>query len=234
MVDLTITPTPLIIALSITNIILLIIAVFLFMKCRKLGKKCDPKKEEKNSLAGIADINPKEFKPERFDLKPQDVIPVKTEPKTLNSGAVPEISIQGKSPLKLEDELPELEEPPKKKSARKKKSVKKVPKVAVKEVAAKEAAAGTEVIPIKNDVVATNTEHETVAKEVIKELTEIAPVKKTTRRKKAVKKEAVEAAKEVVVEKTEVPVQVPVENKTAAPIPTGQGMNASNQANLPK
>ncbi len=231
MVDLSI--TPLTIVLSITNIILLIIAIFLFMKCRKLGKKCDPKKEEKNSLAGIADINPKEFKPERFDLKPQDVIPVKTEAKTPNSGAVPEISIQGKSPLKLEDELPGVEEVPKKKSARRKKPVKKEPKVAVKEVAAKEALTGTEMIPVKNEATASK-EHEIIAEGVIKELTEITPVKKTTRRKKAVKKEPVEGVKQAIVEKTEAPAQVPVENKTAAPMPTGQGMTEGAPTDLPK
>lgn len=233
MIDLSITPTPLTVALSITNIILLIIAVFLFMKCRKLGKKCDPKKEEKNSLAGIADINPKEFKPERFDLKPQDVIPVKTETKIPDSMAIPEMTIHGKSPLKLEDELPEVEEPPRKKSARKKKPAKKETKTAAKEVAAKEVVTGIEKIPINNKGDASK-EHEIVAQGVIKELTEIAPVRKVTKRKKAVKKKPAEPVKEAIVEKTEAPVQAPVENKTIVPVPTGQEMTGSNQTNLPK
>ncbi len=112
MVDL----TPLTLALLISNIILLIIAVFLLIKCKKIGKEL--KKE--GSLTGIADITPQEFKPERFELKPGDVLPSKTAP-----DSVPVTGIQVKAPLKLEDELPEVEVAPTRKISKKKRASKK-------------------------------------------------------------------------------------------------------------
>ncbi len=107
------------IALSISNVILFIIAAFLFMRCRKTGNKSEPKKG--GSLTGIADITPQEFKPERFELKPGDVLPAGTAV----SQPAPVAGIQEKAPLKLEDELPEADVAPGRKISKKRKTSKK-------------------------------------------------------------------------------------------------------------
>ncbi len=112
--------------LAITNIILIIIIFFLFKQLRKSEKNREPKKDEQSDMTGIADIAPGEFKHERFELKPQDIIPEKTNAES--SGTESRIENQEKAELKLEGELPEIEATPEKKSSKKKKPAKKKPK----------------------------------------------------------------------------------------------------------
>jgi len=101
--------------LAITNVILFIIAVFLFIRLRKLEKKGGSKKEQQPELAGIANIQPQESKPERFEIEAQAVMP----PEKSVIGIEQKIGTE----IKLEQEP--LGEKPRKKLGKKKKSVKK-------------------------------------------------------------------------------------------------------------
>jgi hypothetical protein len=75
--------------LIITNIVLIVLAVFLLIKLRKSIVKPEEefehgaylKKESETDFTGIADIKPEEFNPERFDLK-KDFFTLATTPKT--------------------------------------------------------------------------------------------------------------------------------------------------------
>ncbi|MBU4075743.1 MAG: hypothetical protein KKI06_03385 [Euryarchaeota archaeon] len=71
--------------LIIANVILIIIAFFLLIRLRISKKKREakaepeiqPKKETKGELAGIAEIKPEDFRPERFDIKSDFFAPAK-------------------------------------------------------------------------------------------------------------------------------------------------------------
>jgi hypothetical protein len=112
-------------------IVLIIIAIYLFIRLRKLGKKLEPEKKEQTGQSGIADIKPMEFDRERFGIgerevpKPEKIMEASTEEK-IEASKIAE--------LKLEDELSEVveKEVPKKKRAAKKEE-KKVPEEAVVE-----------------------------------------------------------------------------------------------------
>ncbi|VVB88367.1 Uncharacterised protein [uncultured archaeon] len=82
------------ILLILSNIVLIIIAVFFLIKLRRSQKKAEakaengkqPKKEKKGELAGIVDIKPEEFNLGRFDLKTDFLAP--TKPLETNPSAV--------------------------------------------------------------------------------------------------------------------------------------------------
>ena len=122
--------SPLEIIMLVANIVFIIIAIYLFIRLRKLGKKPEPKKKEQTEISGIANITPVEFNPERFGIEHKEIpIPEKTtgagEEEKIEAGKIAE--------LKLEDELPEVEEAPRKKPAATKKEEKKVPEEVVTE-----------------------------------------------------------------------------------------------------
>ncbi len=105
--------------LAIANVILIIIAIFLFIRLRKLEKKGEPEiKQQPEPEITTIPLQAPELKSEKLETQP-DVAPV------ANIGAEPKIGIQEKAQLKLEDELPEIEEMPGKKASKKKAAKKK-------------------------------------------------------------------------------------------------------------
>lgn len=120
------------IILAIANVIFIIIAIFLFVRLRKMGKKVGTEKKQQSELAGITDITPEEFKPERFEPKVQDIAqPEKTTATASDIFAESEIGVQEKTELKLEDVFPEVKEKPRKKESKRRKTAKKEPEEAV-------------------------------------------------------------------------------------------------------
>jgi len=114
--------------LIITNIVLIILAIFLLVKLRKSIVKNEEefepgaylKKEKETDLTGIADIKPEEFNPERFDLKKDfftPATPTKTIPVEMGSTAIKAPATLSLDAVvndagiletdELEDELPE-------------------------------------------------------------------------------------------------------------------------------
>ncbi|MBE0521785.1 MAG: hypothetical protein IBX39_05895, partial [Candidatus Methanoperedenaceae archaeon] len=88
----------------IVNIVLLVIAVILFLRLRKLKKEGNYNKQKEHDLSGIADIKPEDINLDRLGLKPEDMVftkkkKVKAEEKTANM-----------DDLKLEDVVPVKEE----------------------------------------------------------------------------------------------------------------------------
>ncbi len=125
------------IILAIANVILIIIAIFLFIRLRKLGKKGEPEiKQQPEPEITTIPLQAAELKSEKLETKP-DVAPV------ANIGAETKIGSHEKAQLKLEDELPEIEEMPGKKASKKKKAAKKVPEEVI-EKAVKE-----EIVPVE-------------------------------------------------------------------------------------
>lgn len=100
------------ILLAIANVIFIIVAIFLFIRLRRTGKKGETEKTQ-SELSDIAEISPE-----------QEGIEVRAE----------ETKAPATTELRLEDVFPEAREAPRKKAARKK--TKKV-KAAKKEVAKK-------------------------------------------------------------------------------------------------
>lgn len=84
----------------IVNIVLLVIAVILFLRLRKLKKEGNYNKQKEHDLSGIADIKPEDINLDRLGLKPEDMVftkkkKVKAEEKTAHM-----------DDLKLEDVMP--------------------------------------------------------------------------------------------------------------------------------
>lgn len=100
------------ILLAIANVIFIIVAIFLFIRLRRTGKKGETEKKQ-SELSDIAEISPE-----------QEGIEVRAE----------ETKAPATTELRLEDVFPEAREAPRKKAARKK--TKKL-KAAKKEVAKK-------------------------------------------------------------------------------------------------
>ncbi len=120
------------IIMLIANVVFIIIAVFLFIRLRKIEKKPEPEVKQPSELSGIADITPVEFNRERFGIEEKE----RPEPeKTIEAGEVEKIEASTIAELKLEDELPEVEEKetPSKKRAAAKKVEMKVPEETVVE-----------------------------------------------------------------------------------------------------
>ncbi len=118
------------IIMLIANIVLIIIAVFLFIRLRKIEKKPEPEIKQQTELSGIRDITPMEFNRERFGIGEREI--PKPE-KTMEAGEEEKIEASTIADLKLEDELPEIEEAPRKKRVAAKKEEKKAPEEAVAE-----------------------------------------------------------------------------------------------------
>ena len=84
----------------VANIALIVIAVFLFIRLRKLRKKSVSEKDKEHELSGIGELKPEEFKPERLGLKPEDIAPAKKTEKGMADKSAKT------DELKLEEELP--------------------------------------------------------------------------------------------------------------------------------
>ncbi len=100
--------TSLEILLGTANLLLILIAVFLLIRIKRLEKK-DEQKEKRSELTGIADIKPEEFKLERFEINKNILQHEKNGAEQPVSG-LPEINqaeILLMDSLKLEDDLPE-------------------------------------------------------------------------------------------------------------------------------
>ncbi len=121
---------PLEIIMLVANIVFIIIAIYLYIRLRKLGKKPEPEVKQQTDLSGIGDLTPMEFNPEKFGIEHKE-IPIPE--KTTVAGEEEKIEASKVAELKLEDELPEVEEIPRKKRAAAKKEEKKVPEEAVEE-----------------------------------------------------------------------------------------------------
>jgi type IV secretory pathway VirB10-like protein len=107
------------IIMLVANIVFIIIAVFLFIRLRKIEKKPEPEINQQTELSGITDITPVEFNRERFGIEDKEI--PKPE-KTSEAGEEEKIEASTIAELKLEDELPEVEEkeaPMKKRAAKK-------------------------------------------------------------------------------------------------------------------
>ncbi|VVB97528.1 Uncharacterised protein [uncultured archaeon] len=97
----------------IINVLLIIISLFLIIHIIKLRHKKESIKEEQINLSNIVDITAQEFKPEWFEMNSHDAEPAKPP----DPGAVPMTGSQAvsgelnmRSDLKLEDDLTEFNE----------------------------------------------------------------------------------------------------------------------------
>ncbi len=161
------------IIMLIANVVFIIIAIFLFIRLRKLGKKPEPETKEQTELSGIANITPVEFDRERFGMGEREI--PKPE-KTMEEDA--KIRASEIADLKLEDELPEIEE----KEAPRKKRVKKEPKKNPEKAKAEKIEVPPEKIEIPEKI-------EFKFEEPEPEKEEEKPDKKESKKKKPVKKE---------------------------------------------
>ncbi len=158
------------IVLAIANVIFIIIAIFLFIRLRKSGKKTEPEKKQEHPPAQTVFLPPQdlthaEFKPERFDLMPEDIVAPKKP--SVAVSMEPKIEFHEKTELMLEDEPINAEKEPIRKETKKEKPAKKEPKKAI-------------ISPLK---VKTSPD----VKPVITEIKEEKPAKKEIKKKKAAK-----------------------------------------------
>ncbi len=116
---------------AVAIVVLIVIAVLLFIRFRKSGKKNGKKNDVILDVAGIADITPEEFRSARFGETLQNVIPTGKPGDNLSAGTLK----AGQDSLKLEDELPEVNQKPKKK-VRGKRRANKEPKTTAVEAGA--------------------------------------------------------------------------------------------------
>ncbi len=148
------------------DVILLIISIFLFIRLRKSGKKSEHEKKqeplpEQTVSLPPQDLTPAEFKPERFDLMPEDIVPPgKT---TAAVRTKPEIGFHERAELRLEDEPINAGKIPSKKETKKKKAAKKQPEEVIAH-AVKEKTA-----PAVKPVITETKEEKTTKKEAKKE-----------------------------------------------------------------
>lgn len=179
--------SPLEIIMLVANIVFIIIAVFLFIRLRNIQKKPEPEAKQQTELSGITDITPVEFSRERFGIEEKEI----PEPeKTIEAGEVEKIDASTIAELKLEDELPEIEEKetPKKKRAAAKKEEMKVPEETVVEK--------QEVPPEKIEIPEKiEFKFEEKEPEIEEEKTEKKPEKKASKKKKTAKKDTKPAPK---------------------------------------
>jgi hypothetical protein len=194
------------IILAIANVVFIIIAIFLFVRLRKMGKKVGTEKKQQSELAGITDITPEEFKPERFELKVQDIAqPEKTTATASDIFAESKIGVQEKTEFKLEDVFPEVKEKPRKKESKRRKTAKKEPgevvAPSIKEV----------VVPSENITVPEKSE---LKLEDILSRKEEKPEKKERKKKRPAKKRKVAPQEEPLI-KTESVKETINEEKTA-------------------
>lgn len=164
---------PLEIIMLVANIVFIIVAVFLFIRLRKIGKKPEPEKKQQDELSGIANITPVEFNRERFGIEDREI----SDPEKTMAGDL-KITASEIDDLKLEDEVPEIGET----QATRKKRVKKEAKKAPEKAKAKKAEAPPEKIEIPEKI-----KFKFEEKEPEKE--EGKPGKKEGKKKKPVKKE---------------------------------------------
>jgi len=170
-------------ALTTLNIIILvaiivfsIIAVFLSIRLRKIEKKSKPDVKQQTELSGIVDITPVEFNRERFGIEEKKM----PEPeKTMGAGEEEKIEASTIAELKLEDELAEVEEAPRKKRTATKKEEMKVPD---------EAVVKKHEVPPEKIEIPEKIEFKFEEKEPEKE--EEKPEKKESKKKKPVKEKA--------------------------------------------
>ncbi|MDD5473830.1 MAG: hypothetical protein PHU34_06740 [Candidatus Methanoperedens sp.] len=152
--------------LLILDVILLIVAIFLFIRLRKSGKKSEPEKKQELSpsqtdILPPQDLTPLEFKPERFNLMPEDIVaPINP---SADVSMEPKLEFHEQTGLMLEDE------PIRKEAAGKKKVAKKEPKKSI-------------VSPVK-------VKTSPAVKPVITEAKEEKPAKKKAKKEKPAKKE---------------------------------------------
>lgn len=173
--------TPYEIILAIANVIFIIVAIILFIRLRKLGKKSEPEKAQQSGQGKNTNIaSSVKFKPEP-EIKTSGLTPPEKSSATL-SDTVPEPKIEAHeiSGLRLEEELPEVEEKPVKKENKKKKLGKKIIEQAVEKAIQEETGD-----PSKPEKIELKVEEATGAVE--------KPVKKEGKKKKPSKKEVEEA-----------------------------------------
>ena len=184
----------------VANIALIVIAVFLFIRLRKLRKKSVSGKDKEHELSGIGELKPEEFKPERLGLKPEDIAPAKkTEEGMADKSAKTD-------ELKLEDELPVKEEKAEVKPKKKPAAKKTVKKPVAKKVTKKPA-------EVKAEVKEEKAEAKPKKKPAVKK-----PVKKPVAKK--VTKKPAEVKAEVKEEKAEAkPKKKPAAKKTVKKAP---------------
>ena len=161
--------TPLDITLLIADIVFIIIAIFLFIRLRKIEKH---ETKEQTDLSGIANITPVEFDRGRFGMEEREI--PKPE-KTMEEEA--KIMASDIADLKLEDELPEIEE---KEPPRKRRAARKQEKKVSQEPVVEKQEASPEKIEIPEKI-----EFNVEEKEPEKE--EEKPGKKESKKKKPVK-----------------------------------------------
>ncbi len=163
--------------LAILNVIFVIIAIFLFVRLRKTGKKDDTEIKQLPELESVTDITPNDFKSDIFGIKKQDIAPSE---KPVEAVSKVKIGQKEKTALALEDELPEVEEKPAKKESKKKKSSKKLLDEVIEKAIIKETGAPPEkiLIPEKEE------------KPEIKESKKKKPAKKEPEKEAAIKEKA--------------------------------------------
>lgn len=183
------------IILAIANVIFIIVAIILFIRLRKLGKKSEPEKAQKSGQGEITNIAAHvELKPEP-EIKLSGLTSPEKPSMTLSDIAPqPKIEAHEISGLKLEEELPEVLEKPVKKESKKRKLGKKIIEEAVEKAIQEETGAPSN--PTMPEKVEFKFE------EAIPEAVE-KPVKKGGKKKKPSEKEAEEAVE--IKEKTEAP-----------------------------
>ncbi len=87
------------ILLIVGNVIFAVLAVFLYIRYKKLEKKIELKKDSKSELAGIADLTPEEFKPPRFGINQLEKPEAKTDTKAPDIGSTQKIDVQAEPKL---------------------------------------------------------------------------------------------------------------------------------------
>ncbi|MFZ2410022.1 MAG: hypothetical protein WAW23_00460, partial [Candidatus Methanoperedens sp.] len=185
--------------LAIANVIFVIIAILLFVRLRKTGKKGDTESKQLPEVADVTNITPDDFKSDIFGIQKQDIAPSEKPVKAVSKV---KIGQEEKTALVLEDELPEVEEKPAKKESKKKKAAKKILEEVIEEAIVKETGVRPEKAPTPEK--------------------EEKPEKKESIKKKPVKKEPekADAIKEIISvpsEKIEIPEKI--EFKFEEPIP---------------
>ncbi len=108
--------------LAILNVIFVIIAIFLFVRLRKAGKKNDTEIKQLPELEGVTDITPNDFKPEIFGIQKQDIAPIE---KPVEAVSKVIIGQKEKTALALEANCLKLRRSPQKKRVKRKKQPKK-------------------------------------------------------------------------------------------------------------
>ncbi len=90
-----------------TNIVFIIISVFLFIRLRKIEKKSESEVKKQTELSGTTDITPVEFNRERFRIEESES---PRPEKTIEAGDEEKIEASKIAEIKREDKISEVEE----------------------------------------------------------------------------------------------------------------------------